>query len=128
MRTFKDCRGPIPRFAMPLVINLHRCRCGVRAIGARLAIIDPTTHDRNTTSPLSAGVVACVLVAATAMSLLTVAQAGCNKAAATQCQATVSNCRTNCYRIYHREEASRACHQECNANYEACRASAECHA
>ena len=64
--------------------------------------------------------------AAIATSLPTLALAQCDQAAATRCQAAASNCRANCARSFHREEAIRACHQECYSNYSTCKTEARC--
>ena len=64
--------------------------------------------------------------AAIATSLPTLAFAQCDQAAATRCQAAASNCRANCARSFHREEAIHACHQECYANHSTCRSEAKC--
>ena len=61
-----------------------------------------------------------------ATSLPTLALAQCDQAEATRCQAAASNCRANCARSFHREEAIHACHQECNANHSTCRTQAKC--
>ena len=63
---------------------------------------------------------------AIATSLPTLALAQCDQAAATRCQAAASNCRANCARSFHREEAIRACHQECYSNYSTCTTEARC--
>jgi hypothetical protein len=51
--------------------------------------------------------------------------AQCNEVA-TRCEAIASNCHANCSRSAHREEAARACYQECHSNYLACKADARC--
>jgi hypothetical protein len=73
-----------------------------------------------------AAIVSFVVVTVIVASASPAALADCDKVAAAQCQATAANCRAHCDRFFHREETDRACHQECNANYDACRTGAEC--
>jgi hypothetical protein len=54
------------------------------------------------------------------------ALAQCNEATRAHCEAIASNCRANCNRSAHREEAIHACYQECYSNYVACKANAGC--
>jgi hypothetical protein len=63
---------------------------------------------------------------AVATSIPTVVLAQCSEEAAARCQAAASNCRAQCDRAFHREEANHACHQECYANQVACKADARC--
>jgi len=68
------------------------------------------------------------VLAATAIGtvLPTLALAQCEEAAAKRCHATASDCRAKCARSFHREEAIRACHQECYTGYSTCRNEAGC--
>lgn len=66
------------------------------------------------------------VTAAVAASVPSLALAQCSEATRTHCEAMASNCRANCSRSAHREEAIHACHQECYSNYVACKASAGC--
>jgi hypothetical protein len=56
----------------------------------------------------------------------TLAWADCSETDAAACLARASKCRAICARSDHQDEALHACHQECQANYVACRADAGC--
>lgn len=64
--------------------------------------------------------------AAAATSIPSLALAECDKLAAERCQTAGTNCNAHCGRAFHREEEIRACRQECNSNYAACRTEANC--
>jgi hypothetical protein len=64
--------------------------------------------------------------AAAASSLPSMALADCDQGAAERCSAAVSNCRAHCDRVFHRDEAIHACHQECTSDYGTCRAKSKC--
>lgn len=66
------------------------------------------------------------VTAAVAASVPSFALAQCNEAGAARCNAIASNCHGNCRRSAHREEAIRACYQECYSNYVDCKADARC--
>ena len=68
--------------------------------------------------PIFARTLATALVAT---SIPALAFADCNQAATERCQAAAANCRANCDHTFHREEANRACHQECYSSHVACR-------
>ena len=59
--------------------------------------------------------------AALATSIPALAFADCDQAAAEQCETASADCRASCGRSFHREEATRACHQECYSHYVACK-------
>jgi hypothetical protein len=66
------------------------------------------------------------VTAAVAASVPSFALAQCNEASRSRCEAIASNCRANCNRSAHREEAVHACYQECHSNYTTCKANAGC--
>jgi hypothetical protein len=64
--------------------------------------------------------------AAATTSLPSLALAECDQGAAERCRSAVSNCRAHCARVFHRDEAMHACHQECTSNYDVCITEAKC--
>ena len=69
-----------------------------------------------------------VVVAAVAVCIPVAGWAQCNEDAATHCETTMSHCRANCDRAFHREEANQDCRLECQSHYSTCRADARCKA
>jgi hypothetical protein len=62
----------------------------------------------------------CTLVAIVTLSP-NLARSECSGEPAPQRQAEAAACHAHCNRVFHREEANHACHQECYAQqYEAC--------
>ena len=69
-----------------------------------------------------------LMAAAVVMCVPGAGRAQCNEEAAAHCQSTMSNCRANCDRVFHREEANQACRLECQSHNASCGAEARCKA
>jgi hypothetical protein len=102
---------------------VHAIKVSAAARRRQEGISNPSVVSRRSMMPIFARTLA---TAALATSIPTLSFAECDQSAAGRCQAATANCRANCDRASHREEANRACHQECYSNYVACRADARC--
>lgn len=117
----------IAAFALTLLwlghLLVHAIKVSAAARRRQEGISNPSVVSRRSMMPIFARTLA---TAALATSIPTLSFAECDQSAAGRCQAATANCRANCDRASHREEANRACHQECYSNYVACRADARC--